>query len=354
MRRGGVLRLGVALACLGGGPACGGPGASPATDGAPDRVVVVAQPYLTYGALWLAETEGLFERRGLDVELMRMAGTEPAVPLLVRGDVDVLTAHPAPGLLNAILRGARVRMVAAAGGEGIGGCSYLAVLARPGLLPHIEPADSRSGEGSRSSSAPAAVSRVSVNRQAVMRYVADRILARRGLDLDDLHIVDVPPAARIEALRTGAIDATLAGEPFLTRTLTAGAGEVWSTLDEALPGSRLSFLFFGPRLLDADRDVGERFLAAYLEALDQLAAGKTPRNRDRLAQAIEEDAEVLGQACWPFADADGRPEPDMLMDFQTWAVERGLLDEIVPLERLWDDSLLTRAHAILDGQAGGG
>jgi len=346
------VRSAAALVCSAGALACSGPaGDTPDPAGTPDRVVVVAQPYLTYGALWFAEAEGLFDRRGLDVELVRMAATEPAVPLLLTGEVDVLTAHPAPAILNAILRDADVRMVLAASGSGLGGCTYLALLRGP------RPEAVVRGTATAAPRAPGralAVSRVSVNRQAVMRYVADRMFALRGLSLDDLELVDVQPSARIAALSSGALDAVLAGEPFLTRTREAGAGEVWTTLDEALPGARLSFLFFGSRLLQEDRDVGERFVAAYLEALQQLGEGKTPRNRERLADAIGEDPGVLARACWPFAEADGRPEPGLLRDFQGWAVERELLDEIVPLDRLWDPSVVEAARAILDDPLDGG
>jgi len=294
---------------------------------------VATAPWLAFAPLHVAVAEGYFAQEGLDVELVRMAGTEVAVPLLIDGSVDVLPGNLAPGVLNAIARGARVRLVGKVQDPVTGGCSSIAILARPGLVDSV---------GDRM--APGSVRRISLNRQIAMRYLADVALAAMGIALDSLEVVDVPTAAQAEALASGAVDAALAGEPFLSRTLQARKGDLWIPIVDMIPDAEISLLFFGRRLLEEDRDAGVRFLVAYHRALRQLAEGKTERNLALIAEATGDDPELLRKACLPFGPTDGRVRMASVMRFQEWAAGRGLLDQVVPEDALWDSSFIERAN----------
>lgn len=297
---------------------------------------VLAQPYLVYAPLRVAHEEGYFAEQGLDVELVEMASSERAMSLLIGGSVDVLPANPAPGLFNAIGRGEPIRIVAEANRIEPGGCSSIAIIARPDLL------------ASASESGLVPVRRISVNRQAVMRYLASEALAQVGVDLDSLQVVSIPPAVRLDALASGSIDAVLAGEPFLTRTLASGKAVEWVGVEQALPGVQFSFIFFGRRLLEVEPEAGARFLAAYLKAARQLARGKTPENIRRVARATGEDPATLERVCWPFHPTDGQINATGVVRFQEWAVERGLLDNVVPESSFSDPSYIKRAHSRLN------
>lgn len=297
-----------------------------------EPIRVVAQPYLVFAPLRVAYDEGYFAEQGLEVEFVAMASSERAIPLLISGSVDVLPANPAPGLFNAIARGEPIRIVAEANRIAPGGCSTIAMVARPDVL------------ASAADGGDVSVRRISVNRQAVMRYLAAAALAHVGVDLDSLQIVSIPPAARLDALASGSIDAVLAGEPFLTRTLASGEAVEWVGLEQALPGVQFSFIFFGRRLLEVEPEAGERFLAAYLEAMRQLALGKTPENIRRVARATGEDPAMLEKVCWPFHPTDGQINATGVVRFQEWAVQRGLLDEVVPESSFWDPAYVDRAR----------
>ena len=297
------------------------------------KLRVASAPYLAFAALHVAKGEGIYERYGLDVELVPLPGTEIAVPLLVDGKIDVLPGQLAPGLLNAIGRGAPVRLVGKMHDAVSAGCSPLHLVTRPGLQGQA-----------RGGVLP--VRRLSINKQAVMRYVSDRALASRGFVLDSLETVDIPEAAEPEALATGAVDAALTGEPFFSRTVRAGKAEPWIAITDAIPDAEITLLFFGRRVLEEEPDAGVRFLAAHAEALRLLSEGKTERNLTLLAQATREDPEVLRAACWPFGPTDGRVRMPAVMDFQRWALARRLLDSLVSPERLWDGRFLDSARAI--------
>jgi NitT/TauT family transport system substrate-binding protein len=292
------------------------------------------QPYLEFAPIHLAQSEGIFSAHGLDVELVPMPGTEASVPLLIAGSVDVLPGQTAPGLLNAIARGERIRMVAQLNrGEGRS-CSTLALVARPGLL----------GNGVAPGRAPR-IRRISVNKQAVMVFFVEEALASVGVRLDTLERVYLPQAAEPDALVSGAIDVALTNEPQLTAMLRGGQAVPWIGQEDVLPGFRLTMLFFGRRLLDDDRDAGARFIAAYLEANRRLAEGATARNLERVARFIGEDPARLPSICWPFQPTDGQIRTDYLLRFQRFALERGWIDRLVPPDELIDAGFLPRASS---------
>jgi NitT/TauT family transport system substrate-binding protein len=318
--------------------ACGGTPSDKKVADAPIHLRVVNAPYLAFVPLHVAQAEGYFTRQGLEIEFVPMPGTEVAVPMLVDGSVDVLPGQAAPGLLNAIGRGVPIRLVGKLHDAVSGGCSSIVIVARPGLLEKAK------GSG------PPPIARVSLNRQAVMRYLADAAFRSVGISLDSLNVVDIPEAARPAALASGAVDATLAGEPFLTRTVRAGQGTPWIRIIDVLPDVEISLIFFGRRLIEQDPDAGTRFMVAYLQALRQLSQGKTPRNLELMAQATGDDPKLLRAACWPFGPTDGRVRMASVMSFQTWADAHGLLDRIVPAAQIWDPRFVDGAHRILDEQ----
>jgi NitT/TauT family transport system substrate-binding protein len=98
-------------------------------------------------------------------------------------------------------------------------------------------------------------------------------------------MTEVPHIAEIDALQKGNIDVALAGEPWLSRIQEAGAATVWVRAEDVAPNETFGYVFFGPNLLEKNRDVGRRFMLAYREAIDLYSQGKTERNVAILAAA---------------------------------------------------------------------
>jgi NitT/TauT family transport system substrate-binding protein len=252
------------------------------------RLRVAIQPYLPYAPLYVAQADGIFAAHGLDVEFVPLAGSEPGVPLLIQGSVDVLQAHITPGLLNAVARGERIRMVAERSRWQPATCSFLALVARPGLLDTTR----RVGTAPR-------IRRISMDKQATVVFFVEEALATAGVSLDTLEQVHIPHALEPDALAAGTVDVALAGEPHLSRTLAAGKGVEWIGLEDVLPLMEFSVLFYGRRLLDEDRAAGRRFAAAWLEANRRLGAGKTPHNVELVSRFLELEPAELDPMCWP-------------------------------------------------------
>ena len=299
-----------------------------ARDAAPgnDVVRVGYQRYISYAPIFIADAEGYFRRHGIDLELVLMPDGNTGTPLVVSGDIDVLAGPGSPGILNAIARDANVRLVADKGSVPDSGCSQMALIGRPGV----------DLKGAR---------RVSPGRAtAALEYFAEKALAESGIRLEELEVHHVPTTVHIEALSRGGIDAVATTEPNVTRLVTAG-NHVIRDAREVVPGLAYGFLVFGERLTSRERDLGVRFLAAYLEGINAYAAGKTERNLAIVSAATGDPVDVLTRACWPPFRTDGI-DTTVFGAFQDWAVGRKLLDRRIGFAEYWDGGFLGAARGL--------
>jgi NitT/TauT family transport system substrate-binding protein len=303
----------------------------------PTKLKVVVLPYLSYGPLFIAEEEGYYAEQGLEIEFVKMARSTEAIPALAQGDLDVLGAIVSVGLLNAMAKGGDIRFVADVAHINPTGCTYMAVMARRALVEAGQ-LDSPAGlQGYQTSVQPSSIS----------SYLVEKLLNTVGMTLDDVDTVDVMDPVELEAFETGALDAAAASEPWVTRMLQAGHAVDWVPAQQVIPGFQLTVIAYGPTLIDENPDAGKRFMTAYLKAVRQLNEGKTERNLDLLAEFTGLDREVLEQTCWPSTHPDGQINVQSVVDFQSWALENGYLDNPVTEEQLWDPSFIDYANEVL-------
>lgn len=300
----------------------------------PRKVRVMLQPYLAMAPLLIADAESLFAKHGIEVEFVRMNSAADALPLLLSGAIDVLPGTIVPGALNAMARGDNIRIVADKGFFDANGCTHIAIIARRGLM-----------EGNGASSI---VRRLSTDRGASSQYFVRKALEGVGLDFDSLDVVEIPHVPEIEALSAGSIDAALTGEPWLSRALRARKGDVWISAQRVLPDFQYSSIFYGPNLLERDRDSGRRFMAAYREGVAQYLEGKTPRNVDIIARATGEDASLVRESCWLAMRADSRINLSTLLEFQRWASAHGFVARPATAAQIWDSSFVVWSDTILN------
>jgi NitT/TauT family transport system substrate-binding protein len=294
-------------------------------------------PHLSYAPLYLARAEGYFEQEHLQVEFVDLDTTVADVPLLMRGDLDVLPTVIAPAFLNAVARGGRMRIVAGQHQLGPTDCAYIGVVARPALA----------AGGALDAPASLKGRRIAISRAFVTMFLLDRLLAAAGVTRADLEEVDVADAIRGESLAASRIDLAVLSEPWLTRARLTGQGVLWKAFDEAAPGLPYTAIIFGSTLLDERPDVGQRFMSAYLRAVRRINQGKTARNVEVLAAATRLEPSLLEEACWPSARADGFVDQGSLQAFQTWAFEQRLVDRVLPPSQLVDDRFAKHATRVL-------
>jgi NitT/TauT family transport system substrate-binding protein len=290
----------------------------------------------------MASAGGHFSAEGLDVEFVKLSNMSAAVPLLLRGRLDVLPGPASPAFLNAIAQGSLLRFVADKGHVGVAGCSNMSIVVRRGLLAASETRGS-----------PPKVRRMSTSRETLFQYMLGKVLREEGLSDEDVEMVTVPAPAESGALGDGSIDAAFASDVWVTRLLDAGTGEVWIRLEDVLPGQQLSLISFGPRLLRDDPELGRRFMVAYLRGVRQFNEGPTARNLAILEAGTGHDRDALLRSCWPSVRDDGRIDLESVLEYQAWLLDRGLITEMVAEDRFWEPSFVEYANGVL-GPGGAG
>jgi NitT/TauT family transport system substrate-binding protein len=287
------------------------------------------RPLLTVAPVYIAHGAGLYAEQGLDVELVPIEGVATTLPLLILGKIDVLPGPVSPGLFNAILQGARLRIVGDKGQYFRDDC--------PQTVFVKSPAFAKRGGRPR---------RIGVQKETFNRMFVERALIAHGVNPDSVEQVSLPKAAEYDALVSGRIDAANLGEWWLTRALDQGAIP-WVNVNDMMAGVQYSVIAYGPTLLDDHPDVGRRVAIAHLKAMRMYNEGKTERNVTIMASALGAGEDDLRGICWPRMREDGMIDTTSLLAFQAWSRERGELDGIVPAAEFWDSRFVDAANLAL-------
>jgi len=330
---GGVVMLALCLALSASACRGGDLGSGPDVD----RVTVVVLPFLTMAPFHIAAEEGYFSARNLEVEFMRLPRQQEIMAALARGEVDVTAGLVSVSNLNSMSRGVRTRFVAALGHLVPGECPFNAFVARRELLDSGALQDPEKVRGLR----------FDIDVVIPFGYWADLLLEPLCLTIDDIDIVSLPEAIAVDALISGSIDVTAVSEPFLSLLVASGEGAIWKETSELVPGYLISAMSYSSSLLDERPEVGERFAAAMLEAMQQFRRGKTTRNLSLVESFTGLAPEQVAAACWPSGPEDGRVDVSTLRGFQEWAVSLGLMDRVLSEEEMVDHRFIDSANARL-------
>jgi NitT/TauT family transport system substrate-binding protein len=298
---------------------------------------IASYPYITEAPYFLAQELGYFAEMGLEVEFIRFERSSDVIPAIASGDLDVTTAFASAALFNAIAHDASIKIVSGKGYLDKEGCTYTGFSARTDLFTSGQLDDPANWVGLK----------IATEKGSAAEYGLDTLLEQNGLTPADVEIVDLPTPSRLDALQTGAIDIAGTGEPWILRIQNAGAGEMWKPMQEILPDYSWGFLLFGPTLLEQHPDVGQRFMVAFMKGLIAYNEGKTDTNVAILAQYTQLTPEEVSQICWNPMTSDGSLDPQDMVDYEQWAIERGYMTEMVTADKFWDPQFIEYAQSVL-------
>jgi NitT/TauT family transport system substrate-binding protein len=258
-------------------------------------------------------------------------------PTLAAGQVDVVPWTLSAALFNAAAQGVHMRYVADKGYSNPDSCAADAWLASNQALA-AGLSDYSTLKGRKLTSTPGSIS----------EYAVDLMLAEAGLKVEDLEFVQITDnAAKVEALRSGSVDLSPLGEPWITYAVSQGAAQVWRRYSDILPRQSIAFIAYGPNILDDNHEAGVRFMMAYLRGIEQFNEGKTDRNIELISEFTKISAEDLKAACWNSFKPDGTADVDGLLAYQQWLVSKGVLPSALPLDQFWTDEFVKEAAARL-------
>ena len=306
----------------------------------PISLKVALLPFLSFAPFFIAIQEGYFAEQGLEIEFIRFKTDGEHLVPLSQGMIDVAGGAVTAGFFNAVARGMNLQIVADKGHVRKGG-GYTGMLVQKDLWEKGELVTLADLEGRK-----VALGNVGGSSQ----YNLELVLKSIGMKLEDIETVYMGLPDMVEALKRGAIDAAVTGEPLLTRAEELGAGVRFKPFQQALPTRQIGVVYFGPNLLEKRPDIGKKFMLVYLKAVRIYNQGKTSRNLEVIAKYTKLDQQVLKKCIWPSINSDGHVLMGRIMDMQDWLYEKGFVDNKVKPEEMIDTSFIDWANEELSGE----
>jgi ABC-type nitrate/sulfonate/bicarbonate transport system substrate-binding protein len=297
---------------------------------ASSTVRVVAMPYFNMASLYLADESGYFAGQGLRIDIQEIDRSQVAMPLLAGGKADAAFFGINPTLINAVHRGARVRIAA-------GRYVYTQDCPAGRRFWGSQKAfpngfnDLRQMKGKK-----ACLGRMSIGSTGP--FIWEQCLAAAGLTSRDVELLDLNDfQAAAALLATGKVDVLLPTQehdigltPLYNRIVPGPAISLF------LPNFMYSYITFGKRFLDDSPDEGKRFLKAYFQGARDFLAGKSPKFLDRIEKQDGLDPGRLRAQCRDGIVLDGHIQLADLQRFIDWLSGKKLLLSPPRAEQLVD------------------
>jgi NitT/TauT family transport system substrate-binding protein len=297
----------------------------------PIKLTIGIFPFSSYLPLYIAQAEGYFTEQGLDVELVDFTRQSDIIPALITNQIDVTALAVDAAILSAMHQEAGLKIVADKGViDAHAKCSYGGFLANMNLIT----------SGDLNNPESIAEKTFIFPSASQFEYMLDQALLPFGLNTSTVATAYMPVPTIFEAFQTGELDVANMPEPWLSRVVETGKAGIWRSYEDVNPGGQLAVIIFGPSVTQENTEAGERFMAAYLQAVQQYNQGKTDRNIELMAEFTNSDLASAASSCWLSFAPDGNVNLESILDFQEWAIARGYVDNMLTVDQLWDGSYL--------------
>jgi NitT/TauT family transport system substrate-binding protein len=270
------LRAGPQIAALAVGLAAGSAGfAQVAPLDPPQDVKVAYVPIMKFAAAYVAESRGIFDKYGLNVEFERVRSGTEAIAFLDLGSVDVGGIAIVSSLWSAWDRGLDIRIIA------------------PGALDPMEngPTVLIVRSDLFDSGAITEIADLRGKRVAVAggpgsggEYFVAKALERAGMTIRDVEMMNVGNADMPASIQGGAVDAVLTSSPFSDQILGDGTGKLLG--QDFTPGLMTVAFVASGKFISERPEVAERFVLALAEAA-RLMQGDDYLSDENIAAYLE-------------------------------------------------------------------
>lgn len=246
---------------------------------------------ITDAPLYIADKKGWFRAEGLDVQTTIFDSAASMMAPLGAGQLDVAAGGTSAGLFNAVARGIDMRVVAdkAIDPPGYG---FAPLLVRTDLV--------KSGKYKALKDLKGTTVALSAPGSSSWPELAG-VLDKAGLKWDDVKRQPLDYAQHVVAFKNESIEASITIEPFATLIVQTGLAQRIMGNDEYYVNQEVAVLIYGSAFLKTRRDVGLRFMRAYLKGVryynDALRNGKmSGRNADDVIKILTESSPVKDPA----------------------------------------------------------
>ena len=300
--------------------------AAPAAADAPVKVRIGTQPWIGYGPWWIAKEKGLFEKYGLEAELIDFLEDKEVNAAFASGNMEAanLATHTAIKLFSV---GVDLKLV---------------------LLEDVSTsADAILAGEEIKSIADLKGKQVAYEEGTTSDLLLNYALMQNDMTLDDINAVPMPASDAGTALMTGKVPAAVTYEPYISEALKENAKLKALYKAEERPGLISDVLVISGKFAKEQPEAAKALLKVWGEALDLY-------NKDNKAgQAII--AEAVGSAPEDLVTAFDGVEfydlaanqkdltgdfVDTIKDVAEVSLAIGLFEEIPDLTKLVDASFL--------------
>jgi NitT/TauT family transport system substrate-binding protein len=282
--------------------------ATPTASG-PVTLKLALIPVLETLPLYVAQNEGLFAERGLQVEFIPAASAPVRDQLIASGEADGMINEVLTTMLNnrqqvqvQIVRYARRATTEAP-------LFRILASARSGIT---------NAQGLKGVE-------IGVSQGTVIEYLTDRLLQAEGLSPDEIKTIAVPGISdRMALLESGELSAAMLPDPLSSLAILQGA--VVALDDTSHPEYSFSTITFRKAVIDQHPQAIREFLAAMEEAVTLINNDPT-RWDELLSEQNLVPAPLLGSFQLPKFATAGIPSEAQWNDVMAWANEKGLLNK---------------------------
>ncbi|NTV71345.1 MAG: ABC transporter substrate-binding protein [Azonexaceae bacterium] len=254
-----------------------------------DAIKVGYLPVTGHAKFFVAKEQGLFAKEGLDVELIEFQNSADGLNAVVAGKLDV-GAFGTTAPVAHISKGAKLKII---GGIMGGDAALIATPANAGKIANVSDLKGK---------------KVATVRMASGDAVLRGALKDKGINWKtDLQIFELKnPAAVIEAVKSGQVDAGLVWGPHDLRAEDQGLKVVIHSTD-LQPGHPCCRLVVTEAALK-DRVKWEKFVRAILKA-EKFAAENKKETIESIAKYVKIDQQLLWRGYYsPYLDQSSDPD----------------------------------------------
>jgi len=227
------------------------------------------------GPLWIAHDLGIFNRHGVDVQLLYIGGGSVVTQALLGGDVQFVRLG-ANAVVQASLRGAELKMIANTINRLV-----FSLMSKPEIKSPADLKGKRIG-----------VTRLGGSTDFALDLALKKWALRRGTDVAVLQTGGMPQL--LGAIRGGSIDAGVISPPTNLQAMKLGLKELvdFGDLEILYPNSPLAA---AQNYLAKNRDLVLRFLRGYCEGIHRVKTDRESTLRIFSRYTAVKDPEILAE-----------------------------------------------------------
>jgi NitT/TauT family transport system substrate-binding protein len=282
--------------------------------------------------------KGYYAEQGLTIETTPFDSGARMIAPLSAGQLDVGQGAISAGVFNALARGVDIKAVAGASSSPPGHGNNGFVLRKEIAEQVRGPADLRGRK--------VGISALGITPEVEL----SELLARGGLSLADVELMQLNFGDQVTALGNGSIDLALISEPTATIAVDQDFGVIWLRSDEVIPNHLTSVVWYAPQFA-AQTDVARRFMVAAIKAArlyNDAFFKNDPRAREEaipifMKHTPVKDRALFDRMVFQGIDPDGRVNRESLEHDQAYFVASGRRQSPLDVSRLVDASFAVYA-----------